>query len=346
MLRSVASTIALAAVLAACSSAGGESDPAPSGPTGGSTTPIPSDPNTRTGEIKASETWKDGMTLNGVVLIGANATVTIPAGVTIKVLDGTQIIVSGTLKVSLGATNAKITGASWNGINVDKGGTLDAQGLDIENAKGAVALLEGAKDSVFSGGRITSSVRPFGVSTGTKLTVTNAIATVPDVVDPTLPSVSDVFGTLVANKLDYDAKSNEGISVKTGGTLDMIDSSVHGKSGHDMVSAYGAKLVKISYSHFSGAHCGVHIQPAESFVIDHITSDDNLYGMTIYQSGGGPNTVTASNLTGLAAWLDFAGDNGPITFDGVYTTGAEAMNGGPPPTVTKAQTPVADAKPR
>ena len=342
MLRTLACLSLFA--LAACSSAA-TTDPEPSPTTGGGTTTTP-DPSTRTGEIKASETWKDGMTLNGVVVIAAGATVTIPPGVSIKAGDGAQLYVAGTLVVTAGASLAKIGGTDWAGIVVDKGGTMTAAGLELDNAKQAIALLEGAKDSTFTGGVVTNSVRPFGVSTGTKLTVTASKASVPDEVDPALPSVSEVYGTLVVSKLDYDAKSNEGISVKMGGTLDMVDSYVHGKGGKDMVSAYGAKLLKVSYSRFTGAHCGVHVQPSESFLIDHITSEENIYGITIYQSGGGPNTVSNSNLVGLAAWLDFAGDNGPITFDGVYTTGSELMTGGPPPTVTKATAPVVDAKPR
>ena len=48
----------------------------------------------------------------------------------------------------------------------------------------------------------------------------------------------------------------------------------------------------------SHAPCGLHVQPSESFEIDHVTSDSNIYGITIYGSGSGPNTVKASNFTG------------------------------------------------
>jgi hypothetical protein len=57
--------------------------------------------------------------------------------------------------------------------------------------------------------------------------------------------------------------------------------------------------------------------------------------------------VTASNFTGTAAWLDFQGDNGAITFEGVYTKGEEIVLGGPIPKIqNKATTPYPDAKPR
>ena len=184
------------------------------------------------------------------------------------------------------------------------------------------------------------------MSKGSKLTVTNVKATTPEKLAPGETSQADVEGTLVASRLDYDAHLSEGISVRPGGDLDLSDSTIHGNNGADLVSAYGAKKVKLSYSTFKGSHCGIHIEPSESFEIDHVTSE-SIYGITIYGSGAGPNIVKASNLTGSSAWLDFAGENGAITFDNVFTNGEQLLNGGPvPPTITKATAAIADAKPR
>ena len=114
----------------------------------------------------------------------------------------------------------------------------------------------------------------------------------------------------------------------------------------------GSKLtvshVKVAYTTLTGAHCGLHLQPAESFEIDHVTSDTDIYGITIYGSGAGPNTVKSSNFTGSSAWIDFQGfDQGHIAFDTIYTKGNEVPKGTPPPSITgKVTVPIADAKPR
>jgi hypothetical protein len=193
-----------------------------------------------------------------------------------------------------------------------------------------------------------SSLKPFVVSATSKLTVRNVKATTPVKLAPGETSQADVEGTLVASHLDYDAQHSEGISVRKGGDLDLQDSNIHGANGADLVSAYEAKHVKIAYTTLTGAHCGVHIQPADSFEIDHVTADTDIYGITIYGSGAGPNTVTNSNFTGTAAWIDFQGfDQGQVTFENVYSKGEEVLLGTPVPVMKgKAAAPIVDAKPR
>jgi hypothetical protein len=302
-------------------------------------------PNVRAGEIKGADVWTNGLVLNGPVSIAKGATVTIEAGAKITCADGASLYVDGTLAVSAASKHAKITCAGWNGIAVDQGGVLQADGLELENAQIAIALLDGAGESTFAHGVVAASPKPFGVSSGTKLTVTDSTVTPPKDAPPeNAPGGSEIFGTFVGSKLDYDAGGYEGISAKQNGDVTITDSTFHG-TANDLLSAYGAKHVKLSYSTFKGSHCGVHIQPSESFEIDHITSED-IFGITIYASGAGPNTIADSNFTGSAAWLDFQGDNGPITMTNVFTSGNEIMKGGPPPTVTTASSPIADAKPR
>lgn len=327
----------LVAVAGCSSSSSGGDDPAPSAGAGG---------DTRTGQIAADDLWKDGVVLTGSVIIGKDAVVEIAAGAKITCAAGANIIVRGTLKSRASASHAKITCDSWNGLQVDAGGKLDLEGLEIENALTAgITMSVGAAESRFVDGVVSRSLRPVLVSKGTKLTLEKAkISEVEDSAGDA--ALTLVEGALVAKHIDYDAHASEGISIRNGGELTLEDSTMHADNGHDLVSAYGAKHVEIHYSTFRGAHCGIHIQPADSFVIDHVTSEDNVYGITIYQSGQGPNTVTASNFAGSVDWLDFQGDNGPITFDNVYTSGAAVMLGGPPPTIHKATAPIADAKPR
>jgi hypothetical protein len=306
----------------------------------------PNNPLARAGELHGPDTWKDGTVLTGTVTIAKDATVEIAPGATITCAEGATLYVAGALRAKAAASHAKISCARWAGLVVSGGGVADLAGVELENGLVGIATAVGALESRFADGAILNSLKPFVVSKGSKLTVTNVKATTPATLGPGETSQADVEGTLVASRLDYDAHLSEGISVRPGGDLDLSDSTIHGLNGADLVSAYGAKKVKLSYSTFKGSHCGIHIEPSESFEIDHVTSE-SIFGITIYGSGAGPNTVKASNLTGSSAWLDFAGQNGAITFDGVFVTGGELLSGGPiPPTINKATQAVADARPR
>lgn len=335
VLLGLSSALALSAL--ACSSSSPSTD-APG-------TVVP--PDARAGEVHGTDLWKDGLVLTGTVTIAADANVEIAPGARIACAEGATLYVAGTLRARAAATHAKITCARWAGLFVNAGGHLDLEGVELENGVVGIGIATGAGASTFTEGALLNSLKPLVLAAGTKLTISKSKLTTPAKVGADEVSTSEVNGTLIASRIDYDANSHEGLSVKKGGELDLQDSTFHGKNAADLVSAYGAKKVKIAYSTFTGAHCGLHIQPSESFEIDHVTSDSNIYGITIYGSGGGPNLVKASNFTGTAAWLDFQGDNGAITFDGVYTSGSEVMTGGPPPSVTnKAMQPIGDAKPR
>lgn len=330
--RALRLSLAVTALAACSSSSGGESGA--------------DDGKARAGELHGADVWKDGTVLTGTVTLGKDADVTIEPGATITCAEGATLYVQGTLRARAKAAHAKITCARWAGLVVSAGGLADLEGLDLENGLIGIATAPGARDSTYAEGSLINSLKPFVVSKDSTLTVSNVIATTPPTLKDGEASQADVEGKLVASRLDYDAQASEGISVRPGGELELVDSAIHGSGGADLVSAYGAKKVKLSYSTFLGSHCGIHIEPSESFEIDHVTSESN-FGITIYGSGAGPNTVTASNFKGDSAWLDFAGENGPITFDGVFTTGDEVLVGGPvPPKITKLTAPVPDAKPR
>lgn len=327
--------VTAAGVLGACSSSSSD-EPGADAP----------NPNARAGEVHGPDTWKDGTVLTGTVTIAKDGDVTIEPGAKITCAEGATLYVQGALRARAKASHAKITCTRWAGLVVSAGGLADLEGVDLENGLIGIATAPGALESTYAEGSLVNSLKPFVVSKESKLTLTNVKATTPVKPAAGEASQADVEGVLVASRLDYDAHASEGISVRQGGQLDLSDSTIHGQGGADLVSAYGAKKVKLAYSTFTGSHCGIHIEPSESFEIDHVTSE-STYGITIYGSGAGPNTVKASNLKGDAAWLDFAGENGAITFDGVFTTGTEVLLGGPiPPTINRAAAPVPDAKPR
>jgi len=322
----------VAAALSSCSAPGGDA-------------PAPID--ARVGELRGADLWKDGLVLTGTVTITPGADVEIAPGARITCAAGATLFVAGTLRARAARAHAKITCERWSGLVVSAGGHVDLEGLELENGALGLAMAPGAGESMFRDGAIVGSLRPLTLAPSTKLGIASSKLSTPLKVGAEDLSVSEIAGTLIASRIDYDANSNQGITVKQGGELDLQDSTFHGKNAGDLVSAYGAKHLKITYSTFLGAHCGLHVQPSDSFEIDHVTSDSNTYGITIYGSGSGPNVVKASNLTGSAAWLDFQGDNGAVTFDGVYTNGNEVLIGGPAPSVlNKMGVPVSDAKPR
>jgi hypothetical protein len=347
MLRRVV-VVSLAAVLlpvvGACSSS---SSDAGSGAGG-------NDANARTGEIHGADTWADGTVLTGTVTIAKDAVVEIAAGARITCAEGSTLYVAGKIHARAAASHAKITCARWAGLIVSGGGQADLEGVELENGLIGIATAVGALDSTFSEGVITNALKPFVVNSGSKLTVSHVKATTPATVPADQLSQSEIEGTFVASHLDYDSHHNEGITVRKaigaakGGDLDLQDSNIHGDNAADLVSAYDANHVKVAYTTLTGAHCGLHLQPAESFEIDHVTSDTDIYGITIYGSGAGPNTVKSSNFTGSAAWIDFQGfDQGHIAFDTIYTNGNEVLKGTPPPSIAgKVMAPIADAKPR
>jgi hypothetical protein len=312
------------------------------------------DARARTGEIHGADTWVDGTVLTGTVTIAKDAVVEIAAGAKITCAEGSTLYVAGKIHARAAAQHAKITCAKWAGLIVSGGGQADLEGVELENGLIGIATAVGALESTFSEGVITNALKPFVVNHDSKLSVSHVKATTPAMVPADQLSQSEIEGTFVASHLDYDSHHSEGITVRKamdaskGGDLDLQDSNIHGESAADLVSAYDANHVKVAYTTLTGAHCGLHMQPAESFELDHITSDADIYGITIYGSGAGPNTVTNSNFTGSAAWIDFQGfDQGHISFDNVYTSGNEVLKGTPPPTITgKVTTPIADAKPR
>jgi hypothetical protein len=330
MLRSV--ILLSAAALSCLSSAGCSSDEAEA-------------PRTRTGEIRANETWTNGLELTGTIKI-IGATVDIEPGATIKCSKGTQIQVGGVLRKAAGA-RAKITCSEWDGIIVAQGGKVELEEIDLESPLTGVRTTPGAAESSLKKVSITKSVKPFTVDKDSKLVIDDVKATTPKEVPADVQSIAEIRGLLIASRLDYDAQTNEGLRIADGGSAEIVDSFIHGTGGLDMVASYAGKSLKLSYSKLSGAHCGPHMQGIETFEIDHIVSEGNTYGITIYEAGAGPLVVKDSNIDGVAAWLDLKGPHGPITFDNVFTGGANTLIvDTDPPTIKEAAAAIPGAGPR
>jgi hypothetical protein len=309
----------------------------------------------KSGDIRTNEVWKDGLELAGVIRIFEGATVEIEPGARISCVEAVQIQVGGVLRVKSTERHASITCARWRGILVAQNGQLDLDGLDIENAEVGIETTKGAGAVNVTNSSIVGAVHPFTVGAESKLALTRVRATTSTKLLDGETSVSEIHGTLVAKYLDYEANTNEGIMIQKGGEAEIEDSVLKAKNGLDLVSMYGGKSLKLSYSTLKGAHCGPHLgasRDAEKRLpgrleIDHVTSEENIYGITIYAASmEGPHIIKDSNFAGTLAWLDLQGDHGPITFQNVFTTGSETILNTDPPSITRAPARIEGAGPR
>jgi hypothetical protein len=315
--------------------------------------------NERIGEIHQNDTWKDGYKLTGVVEIFEGATVEIEPGARIAcTTPAVQIQIGGTLRVKGGGARTVITCNDWRGLLVAQHGTVDVTGLDIVNAETGIETTNGAGSVTLNDTTITNSQRPFTVREKSTLNLSHVTATTPTTADVNNISISQVFGTLVASYLHYEANTNEGVMVEHGGSADISDSTMEAKNGYDLISSYGGTSLKVSYTTMTGAHCGIHLGPAHddnqtvtgTLSVDHVTSETNLFGITIYAaSTSGPHSVKDSNFAGANSWIDLQGDHGPIDFEGNHVTGhaniIPTATSLPPTFNTPATAEVGDAKP-
>ncbi len=313
------------------------------------------DPNAVVGDIRSNVTWKTGTKLTGVVKIFEGAPVEIEPGAKISCVESAQIQVGGTLRTRSGAAHAVISCDRGTGILVAANGTVDLEGIDLENAEIGIETTKQAGLASVTDAKISNSARPFRVGQDSTLNLTRVVATTPTTLRDFDVSVSEVFGKLVAKYLDYQANTNEGIMVMRGGDALVEDSTLKAKNGLDLISSYGGKSLVVRYTTMNGAHCGPHIDaskdadmvPTESFEIDHVTSEQNQYGITIYSASmAGTHIVKESNLQGENAWLDLQGDHGVITFANVFATGQPTIANTAPPVLQLATARIENAKPR
>jgi len=342
-------SIASLSLLAACSS---DSN------TPGTTTPP--DDGSISGDIRQSVTWEDGTRLSGTIRIVEGVSVEIAPGAKITCNEATQIVLGGTLKVKAQAgAHSSIACDKWTGITVGQNGVLDIDGLDLANPGVGFETTRGAGSCIVKNSSITSAPRPFKVGAGSKLVLDHVVASTPDKLGPFDSSVAEIFGTLEASYLEYEANTNEGLMLKgEEASATVTDSILKGKNGQDLISAYYTgqnpeqgrpRLMKVSYTTFSGAHCGPHLQGVVNAEFDHITSRDSiLYGITIFDA----NTVLIkdSNIGGSVAWLDLKGPNpAQVTIENVFVTPdakTQIVDTGPPVKDVRATAEIAGAGPR
>lgn len=279
----------------------------PPSPTG--TTPTPMGPPTPV----TTETWNDGKTISGNLVIMAGSTVTIAPGAKISAASGTTITVNGTLTASSQATHGSISGSGFGGVVVGSGGVLDLTGVDLA---AGLTVKQGATSAKYDYGTITGG--QFNVEAGAKLTTAHATVNA--------AGATSVGGELDASYLSYNTNGNEGMAVNGAAAVLSITDSVMfgtGPNSGDMISVSQAKNVSIAYSEIKNVHCDFHFNGVDDFTLDHLTLHDSSYGFMLYgSSAAGTKTVSYTNIFNQAAYGADEGSssttNGPITFSNGY----------------------------
>lgn len=303
----------------------------------GANTPAGPDAPPPEGTPVGNETWADGKKIDANITISAGATVTIAPGAVVTVATGVAITVKGKLTVAATTTHSKLTGTNWTGLVIGNGGTLEADGLDIENAASALWTQAGNVDAKLTNGNI-SAATPFKMEAGSKLSIAKSKVKA--------TAGSAIAGTFTASFMEYDKGTNAGLTLNDpAGSMTFSDSTLKGGGGGDYVISSAGKLVKIEYTTISGSHCGLHFTAVDQFILDHVSDDTNSYGAMLYGSGAGPHSIISSNVRSTDKDLDMQGDNGPLKIDKSFTGGKNTLATNA--TVTNGATnPVADAKPR
>jgi hypothetical protein len=301
----------------------------------------------------------DGTHLKESLEIAAGSTISIAPGARVTVDKDVTITIHGTLKVASAGTHARIApataGDTWVGLVVAQGGTLDAEGLDLDGATKALNVLTGATAARYDHGTISGVEVPFQIAAGARLDTAHA-----SVVAATF--ASGVSGEIHASYLDYEKAGLGGGIVMDDPTavFELADSTLHaapGPGGGDYVISLNSKLVHVTYSTITGAHCAFHFDAVERFEIDHVTAGAaspagpgklNNYGGMLYGSGAGPNVISNSNFDNSEVNLDFSGINGPLTIRNTFSTGKNSQADGmwTWADADVATAPIADAKPR
>jgi len=288
------------------------------------------------GKSVGSETWADGKTIDSNITIRAGAVVEIEPGATINVADDVAITVEGTLRVASTDMHAKLTGTRWTGLVIASGGTLDADGLDIENASAALWTRTGNLDAKLTNGNIVAQ-SPFKMEAGSKLSIvkTNVKAS----------AGSAIAGTFTASYMVYDKGTAGGLTLNDpAGTMTISDSELKGNGGGDFVISSAGKELKLEYTTISGSHCAIHFTGIDKFTIDHVSADQNSWGAMLYGSGPGPHTITSSNIRNTDTDLDVQGTNGPITVSNTLSTKNKGLSSDA--IKNPATEPIPNARPR
>ena len=228
---------------------------------GGSTGGVGTD---KSGTLSADETWSGAITMSGDVTVAAGVTLTISDGTLIQVAAGKALIIAGTLKISgTSATGVTFTPnptpGTWDGIQVESGGGATISYAQLNYPTTGLSCAAGATACAMD----YSKVANYG-SVGITLSVAATM-----------------------DHVTVDTGGSGGILIQ-GGASDTvtITHSIFHHTGGDAVIADSGNMT-LQYSHMygdmvgggAGVHCATHIATSGVIMADHNILEDANYGL-------------------------------------------------------------------
>jgi|GEM_PF-2169105 len=265
-------TLALALTLssAGCALQGESLEPVGTGASdddGGETPDAPTPPTPMEGDISGAITsdtvWSGSLRVVANVEIAAGVQVTVEPGAQIQLATGAFVKVAGALAVS-GTADAPVVlspiEVGYGGVEVLPGGSAV---LSFVDATGAASLLH------CDAGAVRCELTDSQVFNVGKAVDTDADA-------------------LIARTTINDM-ANGGVTVRTGATLEIVDSTLF-SSTHDIIIVSGGNLI-VDYSEIGGAqasyeHCNFHIGAADTVSVTNSNIISSIYGVMIGNSAG------------------------------------------------------------
>ena len=222
-------------------------------------------------------TWPDGTLLKGTVTVPAGSTVQLVPGATVRAAKGASLVVAGTL---LAPAGAHLTGTSWKGITVARGGSAALTRVDLTG--GGLATESGAGTTSLTDSTLSQAETPLSVGEGTTLRLAGVRVRKPS-------GASVVAGSLVADRLSYDKAGSPGMVIT--GSLRLTHSVLYGNGRFegDMLTTSKAKEITVSDTEIRDVHCAFHLVGVGRLALDRLSIHDNAYGFMAY--GSDPSVV-------------------------------------------------------
>jgi hypothetical protein len=227
--------------------------------------------NGPTSSITSNQSWSGLVNIMQNTSIEAGATVDVAAGTLINVATGAAITVKGTLTVN-GTDGSHVIfnpmqqGASWGGVVVASGGSLQLNYADLNYTQTPLSSNAGAAS-------VNVSHAQFLHYTGMG---------------------SQIASNATFDHLRVEFGSGEGFAVNgAAGTLVTVTDSVIHQTGGDALIVNGAGDFTFQYNHvygnggnttqLSGQHCACHFSSTGTFTVDHNILEKSQVG---FMAGG------------------------------------------------------------
>jgi hypothetical protein len=298
MKKLLAKVVVPMALMAACSP-GGVMGPGGGGDDDDAPPPVAPDAGTGVtsvgGTIAADTTWSGDLAVASTT-VNAGVTLTIAAGTQLHMASGAGIIVKGTLKVT-GTDAQKVafspSAADWSGVSVSAGGKLDLAHASLTKAGTAIECGSGALGCAIDHATITGNLTSMHLAAPT--TITRSLV---------------------------EKSSGNSINLGVGADVTITDTDMK-TAGGDIIVQSGGKL-KVDYSTIgevidSYEHCGIHINSAETLIIEHTEIHSNVYGAMIGGTNGA--RINFSNWRDNSTDISAIGTNTALNLTKNYWSG-------------------------